>query len=296
MPTKYIRISGTLRGNWSEEQLQSAMSAVFNGVSTNMASKTYGVPRKTLERRLKSNNNLKGNLGPQSCLGSDNEKKLSGHIKELQKKGFPLTRDDVRRIAYDFANQLNIKHNFNNNEERAGYDWLNSFLRRNTDLSVRKAEGVSLARGKGMTREVVHMYFELLLTVLQENDFLGKPGHIFNMDETGLQLNNKSGHVIAAKGVKDVASLTSAEKGETITVVTCCSAEGVFLPPVCIFKGKNKKQEFENGMPPGATVYMSEKSAYVNAKLFLEWLQHHFIPRKPHGKVLLMDTLPIAPL
>ena len=73
MPTKYVRISGTLRGNWSEEQLKSAMSAVLNVISTNMAKKTYGLP-KTLELRLKANNNLKGSSGL-SCLGSDNVKR-----------------------------------------------------------------------------------------------------------------------------------------------------------------------------------------------------------------------------
>jgi hypothetical protein len=65
-----------------------------------------------------------------------------------------------------------------------------------------------------------------------------KPGNIFNVDETGLQLNNKPGQVIAAKGSKNVSSLTSSEKGETISVVACCNGEGSFLPPYCIFKRK----------------------------------------------------------
>lgn len=41
-------------------------------------------------------------------------------------------------------------------------------------------------------------------------------------------------------------------------------------------------------MPPGAAVYMSEKSAYVNTTLFLRWLEEMFIPRKPNGKVVLV--------
>jgi hypothetical protein len=51
----------------------------------------------------------------------------------------------------------------------------------------------------------------------------------------------------------------SAEKGETISVTACCS-EGHFLPPVNIFKGVNKKQEFEDDLPPRSAVILSNKS------------------------------------
>jgi len=108
------------------------------------------------------------------------------------------------------------------------------------------------------------------------------------MDESGVQLNNKPGKVLAKKGARAVKSLTSGEKGETITVVACCNAIGNFLPPVLIIKGVNKKPEFEEGLPPGSKVYMQKKSAYISSDLFYKWLTEHFIPRKPPGKVLLI--------
>jgi hypothetical protein len=79
--------------------------------------------------------------------------------------------------------------------------------------------------------------------------------------------------------------LTSAEKGETISVIACCSAEGHFLLPVCTFKGVNKKQEFGDGLPPSSAVIMSKKSTYVTSKAFMTWLKYHLFPRKPSGKV-----------
>jgi hypothetical protein len=82
--------------------------------------------------------------------------------------------------------------------------------------------------------------------------------------------------------------LTSADKGGTISVVACCSAEGYFLPPVCIFKGVNKKQEFEDGLPPGSAVIMSKKSALVTSEAFMTWLKDHFLPRKPSGQVFIV--------
>lgn len=123
---------------------------------------------------------------------------------------------------------------------------------------------------------------------MEENRLIDKPGNIFNMDETGLQLNNKPGKVVALKGSKNVTSVTSGEKGETISVLTCVNGEGTFLPPFCIMKGKNLKQEFCDGLPPGAEVKMSPKSGYVNTDLFFDWMKTHFTPRKPAGKVLLL--------
>ncbi|KAB0804493.1 hypothetical protein PPYR_01463 [Photinus pyralis] len=206
----------------------------------------------------------------------------------MQRRGFPLTRDDLRRIAYEYAAQIGIKHRFNNETKKAGYDWLNAFLRRNPDISVRKSEGVSIARSQAMNRQEVEAYFELLRTTLEEHNLFDKPGHIYNMDESGLQLNSRPGHVLAAKGSKAVSTVTSTERGETITVIGCCNAEGTVLPPACIMKGKNKKPEFTDNMAPGSILYMSQKSAYINSTIFLEWLRDHFLPRKPAGKVLLI--------
>jgi hypothetical protein len=43
------------------------------------------------------------------------------------------------------------------------------------------------------------------------------------------------------------------------------------MPPYVIFKGKNLRQEFRDGMPPGTAASMS-KSGYTVVEIF-----HHFI-------------------
>lgn len=96
--------------------------------------------------------------------------------------------------------------------------------------------------------------------ILIENDLIGKQGHILNVDETGLQLNNRPGHVIAKKGSTNIAGISSGEKGGTITVISCCNAVVVFIPPTYVRKSKNKEQDFEDGMPPGFLVCGCGKS------------------------------------
>jgi hypothetical protein len=53
---------------------------------------------------------------------------------------------------------MGISHNFNDETETGGYDWLNSFLRRNAELSVGQAEGISLAGAQGMDREMLKRF------------------------------------------------------------------------------------------------------------------------------------------
>lgn len=288
MPTEYKR-KNTDRAKWSADSLKNAIEAVKNGtMGVNEAAKNFGIPKSTLKDRIRKSDTEKHALGPSSCLGIDAELKLVRHIKTLQKFGFAPDRDSVRIWAFELAEQMKIKHRFNKDIGKAGYDWLYSFLRRQPSISVRTAEGISVNRATGMNRETVKLYFELLEKVLRENGLFEKSSNVFNMDETGLQLNNKPTKVLAAKGSKNVSSLTSGEKGETISVIACCNAEGMFLPPYSIFKGKNKKEEFVDGMPAGSQIAMSEKSAYVNAAIFKDWLESHFMPRKPPGPVLLI--------
>lgn len=287
MPSKYERKCPN-RGRWSEESLQAAIRSVAEGMDVNEASRVFSIPPRTLKRRVTSGNSKKGRMGPDSLLGEEAETKMVVHINKLQARGFTPTRTEVRRMAFHLAEQLKIRHKFDRQAELAGYDWLTSFLRRHPELAIRKAEALSRNRSFSMAKNIVTNYFELLASTMEEHQLFDKPACVYNMDETGLQLNNRPGEVIAKKGSKVVSTLTAAERGETITVISCCNSEGTFLPPACILKGKNKKPEFEDGMPPGSIVYMNQKSAYINTEIFLEWLKFHFVPRKTAGKVLLI--------
>lgn len=239
MPTEYKRKLGSTRGSWDENDLAKAINAVTtNTLGINEAATFYNIPKTTLKRRLKNKKITKDGLGRGSLFGPENEKKIFIHISKLQASGFTPTRDNVKEMAYKLAEQLKIKHNFNHETKMAGYDWLNSLRRRNPKLAIRKSEEVSKNRALGMNKKVVYEYFDLLEKTLIKNGLIGKPGHIFNMDETGLQLNNRPGNVVAVKGSKSVNTITSGEKGETISVVSCFNAEGSYIPPYCIFKGK----------------------------------------------------------
>jgi hypothetical protein len=125
---------------------------------------------------------------------------------------------------------------------------------------------------------------------MDENDMFGDPARVHNADESGLQLNNRKQKIVIMKGKKNVMSVTARESGEIVTVVACVRATGVFMPPYVIFKCKNLRQEFRDGMPPGTAVSMS-KSGYVTVEIFHDFIKH-FVSHKPQGNkpsILLHD-------
>ncbi|KAJ8934493.1 hypothetical protein NQ318_012469 [Aromia moschata] len=265
MPRKYVRkLSAAPRAQWTEEDLGNAITHVTNkSMGVNEASRVFKIPSRTLRRRISSGNHKKISCGKLPALGIDNEKRLVKHIQKLEHAGFAPNRLTVRRLAYQFAQKFE--------KSAAGYDWLKSFLERNPCLSVRKSEGLSLARAKGMSRDE---------NTIIDNDLQNSPGSIFNKDETGIQMNNKPSSVIATKGSKDVHVVTASEKGENVYIIACNNAEGIFLPPVIILKGVRENPDHLRGFPPGSDIYMNSRSSYVNSDLFLMWLKKSFCTTK----------------
>ena len=51
-----------------------------------------------------------------------------------------------------------------------------------------------------------------------------QPHMIFNLDETGMCLVNKSGRFVVQRGIKDVRMRKGGERGENITVIAVVNA------------------------------------------------------------------------
>lgn len=76
-------------------------------------------------------------------------------ILDYESRLFGLTVPDIRRLVYDFCERNNIKHNFSHSTQMAGEDWAKSFMARHPNLSVLKAESVSIFRASGFNKEKV---------------------------------------------------------------------------------------------------------------------------------------------
>ena len=119
------------------------------------------------------------------------------------------------------------------------------------ELSLRKAGATSAARAMGFNKVSADAFFTLLENVVDQTK-LGVD-RIWNCDETGISSVQKSlSKVISTKGKKQVGSMTSAERGQLVTALICCSASGRYIPPMLIFPRQRMKNELMDGAPPGA--------------------------------------------
>jgi hypothetical protein len=90
---------------------------------------------------------------------------------------------------------------------------------------------------KGFTSENVARFFDISESELRK---VNHPAHrIFSFDETRItRVQHRRSKVVSTRGKKEVEFLTSAERGNLITVVACMSASGTFVPPLTVFPRK----------------------------------------------------------
>ncbi|XP_025420899.1 uncharacterized protein LOC112691002 [Sipha flava] len=133
----------------------------------------------------------------------------------MESKFYGLTRNDIKRLAYQLAVKNKIEHPFSGESMMDGRCWLDRFLNQQKHvISIRKPCGTSFSRALG---------YETGLTVVQ----------------------SKISKVIGLKGKRQISSLTSAERGGLITIVAAMSAGGTFILPYL-------NQQLMKGAPAGA--------------------------------------------
>ena len=86
---------------------------------------------------------------------------LCSYILTCSKLFYGLSSAAVRRLAYQYAlkNKILMPASWTQNE-MAGYDWLHSFLKRNTNISLRTSESTRLARMSSFNCFTVNTFFK----------------------------------------------------------------------------------------------------------------------------------------
>jgi hypothetical protein len=289
MVRNYVRKGKRCR--WSLEQLTNAISDVHNKVySVRVASKSYGILRSTLQDALAAPSNKEpGKIGRRPTLGVEYEAQLKECALKMSDLYYCITRQQLRKLAYDLAQVNGLARCFSEVTKVAGYDWFNVFMRRNPGLSMRVPESTSVSRVIGFRRSEINCFFENLMLALAGVD----PSRLFNVGETGLStVQSQKERVLSHKGRKQIGQMVSAEKGEIVTAVCCISATGVFIPPMLIFPGARINDRLAHGAPPG-TIIKCSSSGWINSALFVDWLTHFVASTgaTPEKKtVLLLDN------
>lgn len=267
----------TSRQSWTEIDMGRAIAAVRNKeCGYELASKTYSVPKTTLVRRVKDRNkvvlgSIKG-MGQSSILPAELENRLVDHILRMEEALFGLTYTDVRKLAFELAEQNDITNNFNKTAKMAGYYWLYGFLRRHPEITLREPENTSIARSRSFNKTNVDRFFELYQKLLDNHKF--QPHRIFNCDEKGVTtVPNNPPKILARSGKKQVGTVGSGEKGTNTTVMLCACADGNLIPPMFVFPRVKDNPDLLRGAPVGS-IQVNNKSGWVVQDSFIQWLNH----------------------
>jgi len=224
-------------------------------------------------RRIKAKGTATcGYIGNRQIFSKDQERMLAEYVKKASSIYFGLSPTEVRKLAFECAvkNKIKIPDKWTE-AEMAGTDWFSGFLRRNDDLSVRSPEATSLSRATSFNAENVKKFFDKLADVLDKYKF--EAADVWNCDETGITTVQKPRKVVAGKGVKQVGSATSAERGQLVTVVVSVSADGKSVPPMLIFPRVNFRDYFTRGGPPGC-IGTANASGWMTEADFATYMKH----------------------
>ncbi|XP_062558652.1 uncharacterized protein LOC134223503 [Armigeres subalbatus] len=275
-----------VRRRWSLDNMIQAVKTVRDGIPKREASRKYNVPRKTLDRYLrKSTAGEKVEMPPLGSLfpvfSRVQEDEMISELMKFSQSGYGLTSRDVRSLAFEKAEELGLDHPFNRTVKLAGKDWLKHFMLRNSSLALRKPEATSMARIKGFNRNSVQEFWNLLETVFNDHEY--SASRIWNMDETGVStVPTKASKIVAKKGQRHVAGISSGERGITTTVIFAMSAAGNYVPPFFIFPRQRVQESWKQGAPPDSKFQCSPRG-WSTMETCNKWLDHFIEYVKPNS-------------
>jgi hypothetical protein len=112
---------------------------------------SFSVPSGTLQEKISKGKSGKPKLGRNSLFTPGQEEGIATRVTLVAKMFNGVNAVQLRRIAFDFAEQNKMKHNFNRQNCAAGKDWLYKFQRGNPTISARKPEATIVERILGFS-------------------------------------------------------------------------------------------------------------------------------------------------
>lgn len=139
-----------------------------------------------------------------TIISAADEARVAEWIKESARRGFGKTKAQVVCTVQDILKGSEAKTPFKDN--KPGKKWVQGFLKRHQDLSVRTPQALGSQRA-GVTEDKLRGWFETAFKEISavDADVLNHPSRIFNCDESGFQLGGGVGKVLGAKGDKHLS-------------------------------------------------------------------------------------------
>lgn len=297
MPQKYKRKEGAkARDPIPTDIMKQAVDRVLDGSALHTVAKEFGLSRNTLRRYVRKiqrneTTDFQPSYRPNQVFSAEEENELAKYLETMARMNHGLTTKMISKLAYDLAVKNNKKYPESwDQEKRAGYYWRQGFMERHPELSLKKPEATSLSRSTSFNKHNVSTFYQNLREVLNREKF--GPESIWNADETGVTTVQRCPKIIAPKKLRQVGLVTSAERGQTVTVLNAINALGNSIPPFFIFPRQKMNPAFLFGAPPGSdgAAYISGWMTEENFALYLKHFVKYTRCSKEKKVLLLIDN------
>ncbi|KAK1852830.1 transposase [Colletotrichum chrysophilum] len=272
--------------SYSEDDVLRALAAIANGTSVKKAAFEHGVPRSTLQNRIRGVQTRDIAFSDLQRLSPTQESHLAEWVRIQAALGLPPTHQQLK----DFAERILQIHG---DSQPLGKNWVQSFIKRNPSVRVQRSRAIDSQRINGASTNVIRQWFKHL--AIPEIMAI-KASNRYNMDETGiLEGRGSNGLVLGSSETRSIRKKQPGSRAWT-SLIECISATGKALPPLVIYKGKNVQQQW---FPLDLTPYESWKftateNGWTSDSTAVKWLTEVFIPSTQPGdpsevRLLILD-------
>ena len=267
----------SVRKSYTAEQVMKAIADTQGGMSIKKAAIKWNVPRSSLQVfHRKGTYEPSSRPGPSSILSKAEEMLLTEWMIEMCRRGFPISKNNLLDSVQAILMTDQRSTPFING--RPGRSWFGAFLKRNPKLAERNAESISRGRG-ALTEGCIRGWFADAHKFFAENNceyILMNNTRQYNADETGFQLDPKTGRVLAPRG--EVIYTESGGQKEQISVLITTRADGKVMTSCIVYPYKRgvPKAIIDN-IPSGFCAARSD-SGWMTSAVFYEYVANTFIP------------------
>ena len=237
------------------------------GVKLKTMSRIFLVPATLLRDHLYSKT-LSRQRSKASVLKANEEKKLVDYIFQMQDLGHPLTVAELRlKVALATQTRFTPWSAIG----LPGKSWLRRFRIRHPKIATRKSQGLDVSRARALCPIIAESLYANLEQLYNAHNY--PPSHIWNCDESGVQVERSRGATILAKrGSKSVHSVEPDQR-EHLSVLSCINVGGGSIPNFYILKGTYFLQDYIVGCEERAVMGM-QPNAWMTRWLFESWISH----------------------
>lgn len=278
-----------------EARIQRAIRAMKKNSKLKLrkAARDFKVPRSTLQNRV--NGKKPRNMAHENCMHLTHieESELVRWITQLTERGYAPRYQTVQELAEIIRNRRVFGVNDETSElvryEPFGRDWVPRFLARYPQLQSARRKCIEAARIKDVSEARLTKWFHDLRAVVNEHEI--EPHNIYNMDESGFAI----GDVEASQRIinAEIRQRFQAKPGRQawVTAVECICADGSFIPPLIIFKGKKLSRQWISTNTPKDWRFGCNTKGWTSNEHGIQWLRGCFEPEtreKADGKMRLL--------